>query len=104
LGEHTAAQAILAAVVAICTPLGATLALDRAKRLANRLPGTRAAVTYPAGLSAREVEVLRLVAEGFNNPEIAEQLFLSRRTIEQHLRSIYNKLGVSSRAAASRWA
>ena len=56
---------------------------------------------YPAGLSAREVEVLRLVASGLTNPQVAAQLFLSRRTVDQHLRSIYSKLGVSSRAAAA---
>ncbi|MGA7669965.1 MAG: helix-turn-helix transcriptional regulator, partial [Nitrolancea sp.] len=52
------------------------------------------------GLSAREVEVLRLVAEGLTDNEIAEQLFISRRTVTSHMTSIFNKLGVSARAAA----
>jgi predicted ATPase/DNA-binding CsgD family transcriptional regulator len=64
----------------------------------------KASPTYPAGLSAREVEVLRLVAEGLSNPEVAARLVLSPRTVGQHLRSIYNKLGVSSRTAAARLA
>jgi ATP/maltotriose-dependent transcriptional regulator MalT len=94
---------------AICEPLGARPALDRIASLHATLAEHSAAVppaipAFPAGLSAREVEVLRLVAAGFSNPQIAAQLFLSRRTIEQHLRNIYNKLGVSSRAAATHFA
>jgi len=53
-----------------------------------------------AALTAREVEVLGLVAEGLTDPQVAERLYLSPRTVGRHLRSIYNKLGVSSRAAA----
>jgi DNA-binding NarL/FixJ family response regulator len=48
--------------------------------------------------------VLRLVATGLTDAEAAARLALSRRTIEQHLRSIYNKLGVGSRTAAARFA
>jgi len=55
-------------------------------------------------LTAREIEVLRLVTLGLTNAQIAEHLFLSRRTVDQHLTSIYNRLGVSSRAAATRLA
>ena len=59
---------------------------------------------HPAGLTVREVEVLRLVAEGLTNSEVAERLSLSPRTVGQHLRSIYNKLDVGSRTAATRFA
>jgi non-specific serine/threonine protein kinase len=55
-----------------------------------------------AGLSSRELEVLRLVAEGLSDPQVAEKLYLSPRTVGHHLRSIYRKLGVSSRAAATK--
>ena len=55
-------------------------------------------------LTAREVEVLRLVTLGLTNQQIAEQLFVSRRTVDHHLASIYNRLGVSCRAAATRLA
>ena len=58
----------------------------------------------PAGLSDREVEVLRLVATGFSNPEIAKQLVISRRTAEHHVQHIYSKLGVSSRPALALFA
>jgi DNA-binding NarL/FixJ family response regulator len=58
----------------------------------------------PAGLTAREVDVLRLVAVGLSDAEAAERLFLSVRTVNAHLRSIYRKLGVRSRAAAGRFA
>lgn len=61
-------------------------------------------LSYPAGLSAREVEVLRLVAQGMSDAEVAEQLIVSPRTVTTHLTSIYNKLGVNSRAAATRFA
>jgi len=50
------------------------------------------------GLSERELEIVRLIALGHTNTEIAEQLFLSVRTVNAHLRSIYTKLGISSRA------
>jgi HD-GYP domain-containing protein (c-di-GMP phosphodiesterase class II) len=58
----------------------------------------------PAGLSERELEVLRLVAEGCSNPEIAERLVISRRTAEHHVQHIYAKLRVSSRAAVALFA
>ena len=59
---------------------------------------------YPAGLTAREVEVLKLAARGLTNAQIAQELFLSPRTVNAHLNSIYHKLGVSSRTAATRFA
>ena len=60
--------------------------------------------TSPAGLTAREVEVLRLVAQGLTDAQVAEQLVISPRTVNTHLTSIYNKLGVDSRTAATRFA
>jgi len=63
-----------------------------------------AAAEYPAGLTAREVEVLRLVAQGLTDAQVAERLVLSAHTVHAHLRSIYGKLEVTSRAAATRFA
>ena len=56
------------------------------------------------GLTAREAEVLRLVASGLTDAEVAERLVLSVRTVNAHLRSVYRKLGVTSRGAATRYA
>jgi DNA-binding CsgD family transcriptional regulator/Tfp pilus assembly protein PilF len=59
---------------------------------------------HPAGLTSREVEVLGLVASGMTSARIAKELYLSPRTVEAHITSIYHKLGVTSRAAATRFA
>lgn len=56
------------------------------------------------GLTAREIEVLRLLAQGMTSPQIAQQLVISVVTVNFHVRSIYSKLGVSSRSAATRYA
>lgn len=55
----------------------------------------------PAGLSEREIEVLRLIAHGCSNHQIAERLVISRRTAEHHVQHIYTKIGNSSRPAAA---
>jgi predicted ATPase/class 3 adenylate cyclase/DNA-binding CsgD family transcriptional regulator len=67
------------------------------------LPAPKA-LTYPDGLTAREVEVLRLVAQGLTNEQVAKELVISPRTVDTHLTSIYGKIGVSSRSAATRYA
>jgi predicted ATPase/DNA-binding CsgD family transcriptional regulator len=59
---------------------------------------------YPAGLSAREVEVLRLVARGMTNAQIAQELYISPRTVNGHMGSVYHKIGSSTRAEAARFA
>jgi predicted ATPase/DNA-binding CsgD family transcriptional regulator len=67
-------------------------------------PPVMARVTYPDGLTAREVEVLRLVAQGLTDVHVAEQLVISPRTVHAHLSSIYSKLGTTSRSGATRYA
>lgn len=57
--------------------------------------------TWPAGLTAREVEVLRLVAQGMSHQQIAERLVISRKTAGNHIDHIYTKIGVSNRAMAA---
>ncbi|MFY9586090.1 MAG: LuxR C-terminal-related transcriptional regulator [Actinomycetota bacterium] len=59
---------------------------------------------WPGGLTAREVEVLRLVASGKTNRAIADDLVLSQKTVDRHVSNIFTKLGISSRAAATAYA
>lgn len=59
---------------------------------------------FPANLTTREVEVLQLLAHGLTNAEIAQRLVISSRTVNTHLNTIYRKLQVSSRSAATRFA
>ena len=65
-------------------------------------PPTSQAEEDKAGLSERELEILRFVAQGFTDSQVAERLYVSPRTVGQHLRSIYRKLGVPTRAAAAK--
>ena len=78
------------------------------KQWLNTLPepsaSSKRARAKPAGLTAREMEVLRLVAQGLTDAQVAEQLVISPRTVNFHLTSIYSKLQVSSRSAATRYA
>ncbi|HLZ55838.1 MAG TPA: tetratricopeptide repeat protein [Ktedonosporobacter sp.] len=91
---------------------GKTMSLKLAISMVARINATervapepeKQATVYPAGLTAREVDVLRLVAAGLTDARIAEKLVLSARTVNTHLRSIYAKLDISSRSAATRFA
>jgi HD-GYP domain-containing protein (c-di-GMP phosphodiesterase class II) len=59
---------------------------------------------YPSELTAREVDVLRLIAQGLTNREVAKQLFISAKTVDNHIQNIYSKINVSTRAAATLFA
>jgi predicted ATPase/DNA-binding CsgD family transcriptional regulator/Tfp pilus assembly protein PilF len=85
---------------ALATPLEPEPLVPAAQAAAEPRPKE----PYPAGLSAREMEVLRLVVSGLTDAQVAEQLVLSPRTVGTHLQSIYSKLGVNSRTAATHWA
>ena len=96
-------------------PDGCRLALGTARRLFNELeaqPGlarlaelSRRVARSPAGqLSEREAQVLRKLATGKSNREIADELSISEKTVARHVSNIFDKLGVSSRAAATAWA
>jgi predicted ATPase/DNA-binding CsgD family transcriptional regulator/Tfp pilus assembly protein PilF len=95
-----------------CWSYGHTMSLKLALSMVARISMPEQAASspqertpsYPARLTRREVDVLRLVATGMTDARIAETLILSPRTINTHLRSIYAKLGVSSRSAATRFA
>jgi len=79
--------------------LGAAPDLQRLDALAEPAPATRS-----HGLTARELQVLRLVASGKTNKAIAAELFLSEKTVDRHVSNIFDKLEVSSRAAATAFA
>lgn len=78
--------------------------LIAARALAALAGGKTSHITSAAELTGREIEVLALLAQGMTNKDIAQMLFLSVRTIEAHLRSIYVKLNVASRTEAVLWA
>jgi DNA-binding NarL/FixJ family response regulator len=104
LGRVDAATDEAERAIAILTELTAELEISRARALLESIAVAPRDAAAPqgkvAGLSAREIEVLRLVAEGLNNQVIAERLFLSEHTVHRHVANILNKLSVSSRAAA----
>jgi ATP/maltotriose-dependent transcriptional regulator MalT len=102
LGRTEAAHEEAQRAIDLLTELGAELEIGRARTVMAALerPPAPAHVPKAAGLTARELEVLRLVAEGLNNQEIAERLFLSDHTVHRHVANIFSKLSVSSRAAA----
>ena len=70
----------------------------------SSVPHPPKAPTYPNGLTMREMEVLRLLAQGLTSAQIAERLVIGLVTVNSHVRSIYSKLEVTSRAAATRYA
>lgn len=72
--------------------------------MADDLEAKRASGTPAFRLTTREIDILRLVAQGLTDAEVADRLYISPRTVGQHLRSIYNKLDVSSRTSATRLA
>ena len=106
-GRAAAARAEAEAARATFRQLGAGHELEVAARLLAGLgeAGIDGADPRPAaGLSARELEVLRLIAEGLTNGEIATRLVLSEHTVHRHVTNILRKLGVSSRVAATAYA
>lgn len=85
--------------------LGASDGLDRAQSLLRRLGGpARTGARRPEALTERETEVLALVAQGLSNPQIAERLFITRKTASHHVSHLIAKLGVRNRAEAAAWA
>ena len=67
-------------------------------------PPPRIATKRPGGLTRRELEILRLVAEGHSNAQLARMLWVTEQTVKFHLSNVYRKLEVSNRTEASRWA
>ncbi len=100
---NDAAAALMAEGAAL--DLGGAAAYARRQiDVARHDPTPRPREVRPGGLSRREVEVLRLLADGHTAAAIATELFISKRTAEHHVAHIYTKIGVANRAAATRWA
>jgi DNA-binding CsgD family transcriptional regulator len=94
------------AAFAVAWEAGRSLTLDELMALATTSPEPLAQAPQrdpaaTAGLSAREMDVLRLIVAGHSDRQIAEDLFISHRTAQGHVGSIFNKLGVNSRTAAA---
>jgi ATP/maltotriose-dependent transcriptional regulator MalT len=99
-GDEEAAQLEFDAARTVLGELGAVADLDRLERIAAE-PGRP---TASAGLTKRELEVLRLIAGGWSNRQIANELFLSERTVARHVSNILGKLDLPNRAAATAFA
>ena len=97
-GDEEAASSSLDAAAAIFQRLGAALDAERARGLRG------GGLPLPHGLTEREAEVLRLVAAGCTNKDVAAQLYLSEKTVARHLSNIFAKISVSSRAGATAYA
>jgi DNA-binding CsgD family transcriptional regulator len=103
-GESAEAASLLDEVRRICGPLGAAPTLSRADALSGRSAARQPAEAYPAGLTTREVDVLRLLAQGRSNREIADALCISVATVKRHVYQILAKLDQPSRTAAALYA
>ncbi len=106
-GSAMRARALLGQALRLFEELGMAAEAGRARerlRTLPRQPGEPDRLRYPAGLSGREVQVLRLVAAGRSNRQIAHELVLSEKTVARHLTSIYTKTATDNRAGAAAFA
>ena len=103
--DRTKAMALLDQAMAMSTELGMRPLMQRITERLDRIQAPPLpAPTYPAGLSQREVEVLRLVAAGKTDREIGEELIISFRTVGNHVRNILNKTNTINRTEATAYA
>ncbi|NUT45470.1 MAG: AAA family ATPase [Thermoactinospora sp.] len=100
-GEREAAQAEWSLARESAASLGAAPLLEALEEFARRARFSARASSSGGGLTARELEVLGLVAEGLPNREIAERLFIAQKTVSVHVSNILGKLGVSTRGQAA---
>lgn len=98
LGDEDTATIERAAARRVFEEVGATPDLERLDRPRH------ARRERTAGLTPRELEVVRLVAAGHTNREIAAQLVISEKTVARHLHNVFTRLGLSNRSAATAWA
>jgi len=99
-GDRQQAAALLAEAAATAEALG----IHRLGERASALRAELAAPAWPAGLTGREVQVLRLIAAGHSNRAIAQALFISPNTVLRHVSNIFAKTGVANRAEAAAYA
>ena len=102
-GDRQHAAALLGEAAATAQELGIHGLGERAGALLDQLAAP-AAPAWPAGLTGREVEVLRLIAAGHSNRAIAQALFISPNTVLRHVSNIFTKTGVANRAQAAAYA
>jgi DNA-binding CsgD family transcriptional regulator len=98
------ASDLLQQAEATAQELGLSRLTEQIHRLYLEGSSRRSTLLYPAGLTPREVEVLRLIAAGRSTKEIAAALVISGPTVERHITHIYEKIGASSRAEATAYA
>jgi ATP/maltotriose-dependent transcriptional regulator MalT len=104
-GGRAQAIALLDESLAISNELGMRPLIERVNQRLERLQAQPDAIpAYPGGLTEREVEVLRLIAAGKTNLEIAEDLVIAEGTARRHVANIYEKIGVANRAQAATYA
>ena len=104
-GDGAKAESLLEESLATAQVLGMVPLTQRIEACRARLvsqPGS--APAYPDGLTQREVEVLRLLAQGRSNSQISEELVVAEGTTRRHVANIYEKIGVANRAEATRYA
>jgi DNA-binding CsgD family transcriptional regulator len=99
-GDRGQAEALLGEAAALAERIGMPALLARVRALGTAAPGA----ALPAGLSAREAEILGLVARGLSNREIGSALFISEHTAANHIRSILRKTGCANRTEAASYA
>ncbi|MCW9706786.1 response regulator transcription factor [Aliifodinibius sp. 1BSP15-2V2] len=99
LNDHDTAKIEISAARAVFQQLGATTDIHKVDSL---IPKHESDKTH--GLTPRELEVLQILATGKTNKEIANELFISERTVDRHVSNILGKFGVDSRAAATAYA
>jgi DNA-binding NarL/FixJ family response regulator len=101
------ARELFTAALAIYRDIGAAHHVARIQKILSEpepaISASRGSA-FPDGLTEREVEVLRLIAAGRNNREIAEELVLSVRTVERHITNIYGKINARGKADATAYA
>jgi ATP/maltotriose-dependent transcriptional regulator MalT len=103
-GDQARAMSLLNESLAIAGELGMCPLAERATTLQQQSQPGNLIPAYPGGLSQREVEVLRRVAIGKSNREIAEELVIAEGTVRRHVSNIYNKIGTINRSEATRYA